>query len=222
MTTKPLTVHTQTFNSLKEAKEYVRTLVARTHINTPLVSDDLDFMLELFKLHPEYEQKKGVGIRAVSIIHPSLYPNNKCFYITREDGSGTDISWLMCIKGRNVKKDILSAFRYAIAYQIQDFRTQQLLTTRHCPYTGVVLDRLNSCVDHEHPVTFAKLVKDFMGDSDLMDVEITLPSDNQLITELTNFEFKNDWREYHLKNAKLRLISTIANLSHAKREANDH
>ena len=61
-----------------------------------------------------------------------------------------------------------------------------------------------------------------MGDSDLMDVEITLPSDNQLITELTNFEFKNDWREYHLKNAKLRLISTIANLSHAKREANDH
>ena len=219
MTTKPLKVHTQTFNSLKEAKQYVRALVLRTHINTPLVSEDLDFMLELFKLHPEYEQKKGVGIRAVSIIHPSLYPNSKCFYITRVDGSGTDISWLMCFKGRDVKKDILSAFRYAIAYQIQDFRTQQLLTTRHCPYTGVVLDRLNSHVDHEYPLTFAKLVKDFMADSDLMDVEITVPSDNQLITELTNPEFKNDWREYHLKNAKLRLISITANLSHAKREA---
>jgi hypothetical protein len=218
MASKPITVGTKTFNTLKDAKQHVRDLIERTPINTPLTGEDLDFVMELFKLHPEYEQKKGVGIRTIKVIHPVLYPKSKCFYITRVDGSGTDISWLTCFTKDNVRKDILNAFRYAVAYQIQDFRSEQLLAPQYCPYTGEVLDKLNSHVDHEAPLTFAKLVNDFMDGAELESVEITKPSDNQMITELVNPYFKRDWREYHLNNAKLRLISITANLSHAKRE----
>jgi len=213
------TINGQLFATKKATVQYVRELVERTPINTPLTGDDFDFVSAYLQHHHEYEQKAGVGIAAITLIRPSTNPNTKCFYITRVDGSGTDISWARCLDKRNKRREVMEAMRIEIAYQITKFKAQFPATGTHCPYTGEELTADSTEVDHEYPLTFKRLAQDFLTSIDMTveDVEITQPADNQTVTFLTDVDFKHAWRMYHKEHAKLRLLSKTGHLKHAKK-----
>ena len=65
--------------------------------------DDFEFLCNIFKEHDEYELKiKNQKIIKISIKKSSY--GSKCFYITREDGTETDISYVSCMDSKKNKK----------------------------------------------------------------------------------------------------------------------
>ena len=214
-----ITVGGITYSTIKDIREKAQSIMNGAPMNCGLIGDDFAFMHALLKYHPEAEQKFGVGLDKLIVMRPIRYPNTRCLYIERVDGTGTDVSWGACLKPNNNKIDRVRAFREAIDYQIQAFRYDQLKTLRYCPYTNEQLTRYNNHVDHEYPLTFNILVKNFLNDIGITigEVEITPAEDNQFAPVLIDPVFTDAWRYYHLTHAKLRLISKTANLSHAKK-----
>lgn len=109
--------------------------------------------------------------------------------------------------------------RVTIWFQAMMFKGAALMSVTHCPYTGEKLTVHNSHVDHEHPLTFKRLVLDFLNSKNigLEDVAITTPADNQTQPLLADDTFAQDWRVYHAEHAKLRLLSKTGHLKHAKK-----
>lgn len=216
---KTLQICNTIFPTKKAAKDFIREIISRHENNETLKGNDFSFIYDLLSVHPESEQKIGCGVSRIFVDLDAQYKKNKCFYLTRTDGSSTDFSWISCIDGRNIRREIFDAFRNAITYQIEEFKKEKLTDSSVCPYTNEKLNNGNSHVDHESPLTFYSLVNKFLKEEsiDLFDVKISEPQDNQFTTSLINNQLIERWKKYHLKNAKLRIISATGNLSHAKK-----
>ncbi|WP_353930910.1 DCL family protein [Okeanomitos corallinicola TIOX110] len=216
---KPVTIGNITFSSHESAKKYIQAIVSHYDQGSRLENNDFIFVSDLLLLHPESDQKIASGIKAIFVDLDAQYHKNKCFYIERMDGSITDFSWISCIKGRNIRKEIFDAFRNAVTDQIKEFRISILKNDVICPYSNEKLNHKNSHVDHVQPLTFYTLVLKFLESESisLVDVKISEPEDNQFTAVLIDLEFKKKWQNYHKENAQLRLISQSANLSEAKK-----
>ena len=111
--------------------------------------EDFEFLCDVFKGHDEYELKtKGQRIRKISIRKVTY--GTKCFYITREDGTETDISFVSCLDSKKNKKikDICAACRESIDYIIKDLR-EKLTFPLVCPLSGVVIKSIKDVhIDH--------------------------------------------------------------------------
>lgn len=216
---KPMQIGNLVFTTKKAAKDFVREIISRNNVKQSLEGDDFLFVSDLLAIHPESEQKIGGGISRIFVDLDAQYQRNKCFYLEWRDGSSTDFSWLSCIDGRNIRREIFDAFRNSIAYQIDNFKAEQLPAGLTCPYTNESLHNGNSHVDHESPLTFYVLVSGFIKKEsiNISDVEISDPEDNQFTASLIDEQFIERWQQYHLSTAKLRVISKTGNLSHARK-----
>jgi hypothetical protein len=216
---KSVTIGNITFSSHKSAKIYIQEIISRYDQGNRLENNDFIFVSDLLLLHPESDQKIGSGIKALFVDLDAQYHRNKCFYIERTDGSITDFSWISCIKGRNIRKEIFDAFRNAVTDQIKEFRISILKNDVICPYSNEKLNHKNSHVDHVEPLTFDNLILKFLESESIrsVDVKLSESEDNQFTAVLIDLEFKKKWQNYHKENAQLRLISQSANLSEAKK-----
>jgi hypothetical protein len=207
------------FPTKKTAKDFVREIISRHAAKSSLAAEDFSFVSDLLAIHPESEQKIGCGISRIFVDFDAQYHRNKCFYLERHDGSSTDFSWVSCIDGRNIRRETFDAFRNAVTDQIDSFKSKQLLAGIFCPYTSESLHNGNCHVDHESPLTFYNLVNNFIAEKSIsiLDVKISAPEDNQFTANLIDKNFIEQWQKYHLKTAKLRVISQTGNLSHAKK-----
>jgi hypothetical protein len=100
-------------------------------------------------------------------------------------------------KNQNQKKNILTAFRQAVEYQIIPMR------------------RPGYHVDHIIP--FHVLLSDFLNDKGMklfdVDVEPLYDLSRLGLYILSDHKLRDRWQEYHKQNAKLRLIEPQENLS---------
>ena len=102
--------------------EEVSTILKRTRLNSEVQGADLDFILEAFKSAPYYEEKtKGQQIVKVVKKKSGNY-GTSCFFIYREDGTSTDISFTKMFRKDPQKDDVLNALRQAIDPIISNFR----------------------------------------------------------------------------------------------------
>ncbi len=92
----PLTIGAEYFSKKGDVEDKVRSMVARYSPMTNVVGADKIFCLELFKYHPHYLQKFGVGISRIQVRLDEY--GKKCFHLYRLDGSDEDISWTKCLK----------------------------------------------------------------------------------------------------------------------------
>lgn len=92
-----VTIGEFTFQTKAECKEFVKTILNKYQINTPVDKPDLEFISELLKRHPEYETKVGSGIKEIVIKLDGYWVKTRCFYIVRTDGTYTDFSYGNCI-----------------------------------------------------------------------------------------------------------------------------
>ena len=82
----------------------------------------MDFILEAFKSAPYYEEKtKGQQIVKVVKKKSGNY-GTSCFFIYREDGTSTDISFTKMFRKDPQKDDVIKALRQAIDPIISNFR----------------------------------------------------------------------------------------------------
>lgn len=217
----PITIAGQSFDTKKEAKQYVRALIERYEPGEKLDPHDQAFVLELLSLHPHYEQKRGVGIEYVTVdLEISFGGRNKHFIIYRTNNSYTDFSWVKCFDGSSHRREVQSAMRAAINDQIIDFRNAELPKNPICPFRKIKLDKTNSHADHAHPVTFISLVESWVQTvGGFESVKINVGVDGQTSATMADEGQRQQWQDFHRRSAQFRLTSIKGNLSDAKRSS---
>ena len=220
MAKRNVRIGSHTFNSKKQAKEYIRSIFSRYDEGETITGGDDNFLRDLILLHPEADQKIGSGVRSFVTRSEPIWKKTRHFVLIRSDGSSTDFSFLSCLGGANKEKDVVSAFRQAISDQIISFKTKSFSgdVLPVCPYLKISIQFHEAHVDHAAPKTFRRLVSDWLALEKLTlgEVIVSSPSDNQWVSELVNSEQRDSWSRFHLEQASLRIVSKTANLSHAK------
>jgi ABC-type antimicrobial peptide transport system ATPase subunit len=97
MRSKPLTVGRKSFATQKAANLYIQELLNSQPLKMPIPEPHHSFLAALISRHPNAAEKIGAGIRHFTVefaVH-----GTRCFYLTREDGTRTDFSYLKCVRG---------------------------------------------------------------------------------------------------------------------------
>lgn len=218
----PIQIGSQIFATKTEAKNYARAIMARyAEAETIIGADDL-FLRDLVAIHPEATRKIGSGISHFTTQLDPVWRKSRHFVIVRTDGTNTDVSFHICIDGSNDRRDVFHALRHAVAEQVISFQRAAFAgdILPVCPYTNEVLSFSDAHVDHTPPDTFFALATRWMQQSSIefQDVPLVENADNQWARAMRDGTQEASWRAFHLSSARLRIISRIANLSHAKRE----
>jgi hypothetical protein len=74
----------------------VRKLIERYPLMGLIDGDDKELCLNLFKHHPEYSKKIGVGILSIQV-RISEEHSTRHFHLHRNDGTDEEISWTKCV-----------------------------------------------------------------------------------------------------------------------------
>ena len=89
-----VTVNNIEFNSKTKVQEFAKTILMKYAGNDILSKEDQEFMIAYFEqFHYEWKRKNGVGIENL-FIKKSEWDNNE-FWIKRNDGSTTDVSYII-------------------------------------------------------------------------------------------------------------------------------
>lgn len=177
---------------------------------------DAQLLHGLIAEHECAVEKIGAGIASIRVDAVTGYPNARGFWISRIDGSSTDVSFRKIIHPQTHRTAVTNALRDAVSKQSMEF----FLTfwTRYdgftdCPVTGEMMTPDDSDVDHTPPDTFVALVRQFLEDECLSieSVRLTSSSDNQIGRSLADELLVERWQAFHLSNARLRVVSTYAN-----------
>ena len=162
---KPILIGSTTYPSKKAAKDFFRGIRDRYTDGVEIAGLDHSLLLDLVEIHPEAEDKFGVGIKHFTVEIDQEFGTTRHFVIHRIDGTSTDVSFNSAIDGRNTRADRLEAMRRAIAPQITRFAQAKLDTLEPlvCPFMGEQITIENYHVDHEAPATFQKLLAAGMG-----------------------------------------------------------
>lgn len=212
-------VASERFPTKKALTERVQKLLQATPLLTPISGPDEVFLRALFQRHPDAAEKIGRGIASIQIELNPPY-NKRGFWITRTDGSRTDISYRECVSPANRERDYLLAFRSAVAPDIIAFGNQVFSESPVlCPITGESLSLGYSHTDHIPPLTFAALVAEFLRANNLAPADISTSGhgNGECSLEITDAALKQRWIDFHRQHARLRIISPAANMKQGAR-----
>lgn len=95
---KPLTISGVSFQTQKDAQEYIQGILYRYPLKTPIPEPDHSFLCALVSLHPSAAEKIGTGIDHFTV--EKALGGTVCFYVTRTDGSRSDFSFGKCLRGK--------------------------------------------------------------------------------------------------------------------------
>lgn len=203
--------------STKRALENeVRAIVARTPIETPIVGEDLSFMVELFQMHPMWLAKWAGGVRSIVIRENRGYGMRPTlgFWLIRTDDSEVDISWRECIYPTPHHAKVRAAMRLAVTEQLVDCRRRWMMSKRamamgghayQCDACGNDVANEDAEVDHQPPQEFKTMVAEFLSAKKFLFTDIAVehgPRGDKLQDE----ELARDWREWHEQRALLWLV----------------
>lgn len=192
-----------------------------------LITEDYDFLVDLFQFHDEWHQKTALGFAGISTAITAQ--GTKCFVLVLGDGSSIDISFKHATKCIQVANGIerlpqalfnfRSAARSTIDVQIREFRDQQLVSGPKCPISNVSLTRANVAVDHYNP-SFDELLFEFCKTRGIDPTSIQIGSKYGTIPYFEDESLASDWYRYHQENANLRVVEKKENLKLPKQKAN--
>ena len=218
---KPVLIGRFEFDTKTAATKYVQEILNTATWGDALTGANHEFVFSLLYRHPSATEKVGCGIQHFTVNND----NNgcRCFYIHRTDGTNAHFSYLKSLKGRDdLRSLVLGAIHRAIDEQIWAFRDKQLQGgPLICCYTQQPVTRDSCHVDHLNP-TFLELYTAWMARERLVleDLRVSDGSGNEVGRRMTDSSQRDSWQEYHRKNAQLRMLSPLGNLSAAKIEAN--
>lgn len=222
MVSHPMKLGSYEFPSKKEAKEYIRGVLDRNrNTGEALEGEELEATLDLLEYHPNYEEKFWVGIKSIYVKGSE---NNRCFNIDYIDGSedghfGID----KCFHGSSktlARNRRQKAYRMAVKDQTDKYKEEHRY--ERCAKCGCsTLEEAH--VDHEEP-QFAELIRQFEQDRSYLPIEFDEGQNHTKIFREGNpkdAKFAGDWREFHKKNAKLRVLCPKCNLTRNRLIANE-
>lgn len=195
------------FKTKKALSEKIREIASRGF--RELDGDDLSLMLKVLELHPNYNEKKGSGVKSISI-KPNAWGNSYTCWINRTDGSSIDFSWHSCLKGKKKtpEENLKQAMRRSIMEQITLFKIEQSFFYTCCPECGS--ESIETEIDHDYP-KFRELYSEFVKNRNMPkefdDCEKYLVAKFKKEDEAIELE----WKEFHEKKANLKMICKKCN-----------
>ncbi len=130
------------------AQKEARRILNESELYKPLNDSDKNFMIDWFRqIHEEPQRKFGAGVKSLSIRMNYQYSKSgtRGFWITRIDGTETDISYL---PKRSQHTKVTKALRTAVQPTIDEFRMKH----------GVIV---GAHIDHAGDWPFSRIVSEF-------------------------------------------------------------
>jgi hypothetical protein len=218
---KQIILGNKTFKTQSECEKYTRTILTELGItdSVKLKNEEyFNFLSLLCKRHPHHLQKL-IKFVDFQIYQDVLNKRGLALNIVNNDNTYTEISWRICVTGREKTSKSLfnSALRQSVSYQIKEFRDASDLS--YCRECNCSLYNKNLHIDH-HEIQFIKLVEDFL---ELNKETIIIPTEynKKELTFETLFKDEYDWigklfEQYHLEHATLRVLCETCNLTREK------
>jgi len=134
-------------------------------------------------------------------------------YAVLEDGSEVDFSYRKCIeaafdpraKERIRRLNVIQAFRRAVEDQIIEFKRSRSFGKYVILDNGALAKDDEIHVHHEPP--FEALLEEFLRMKGLTLDQVQIKEAGDGISyDLADEKLKEEWREFHRKNARLRLV----------------
>ena len=95
---RSIELSTQTFAKAGDARQFYSAMLQRYGLGARLSDEDTAQVIALLNRHDEKAEKVGCGIAHFSVDPAPDYPDQRCFWITRTDGSRIDISYHHCLE----------------------------------------------------------------------------------------------------------------------------
>lgn len=211
---KPVRFGSYDFKTKKDATEDVRKRIAKYEVGQTLGWEDFTFFMSLFTLHDQYDEKVGPGVSRIVVERD--FHNNKCLHLSRIDSSKVSISWVHCLKPFCIKSTVSSAFRRAVKETIMQFKSDSLKAGALCPINKSPITYTNSHVAYIN-ASFETLLEDFLKAERVAFEEVQLcrpsESDTDQRRVISDMLLVKRWQAFHRLNAKLELLSDVANMS---------
>lgn len=207
----------QEFKTKKAVRDYASRILNGSTLGASLAGADFDFVFDLLARHIEADTKVGCGIASLEVENAPGW-KNRCFWITRVDGTRTDFGIQSCLNPATHEQNVRSALRTEVADQVTAFRRNAFAQGAvRCAVTGVDLTEALAHVDHAKPHTFIALAQDFLAAHDVASIALAGQGDGDTVLTIVDREIANQWRNYHATHARLRLVSAAANLGLLRR-----
>jgi hypothetical protein len=166
------------------------------------------FFLQLFKRHPEYPEKIA-GLVDIKIQRNPIFKKNLEVVMIKENNIFEDISICKaCITGKG-KDNLKEALREAIVPQIMKYKNNNDVW-----YCDICNSSEKIQIDHVNP-QFEEMIYNFCQGK-LLPTKFDDNSAHQAIFRNCDREFKDEWINYHQKNAILRPLCQSCNNGRTK------
>jgi hypothetical protein len=212
------------FGKKSEAEAHVRSILLRYDHMRPLEGADLAFVVAILDSHPNREVIVDCGIQSIVVQHLNDRYDSRRFLLKRTDKSIRDFTWRHAIYPRSARQRVMKACRWAVKGQIEKFKQEVFSTVSSitCIVSGVEVHPAESDVDHVPPRTFEALVDAWLS-------SLHMEADDVALVPVAGYEqpdrwedtfLRDNWCDYHKIHADLRVISSAANRSTVRKQAN--
>lgn len=212
------------FKAKTTLQAYCKYVLNNAKLNTLLEGEWEAVLIDVLKMHACYDGKtKGqsykIGVRTCNI-----NPRNRQFFILREDGSDTDFSYYKAISESKTNmariKEILRASikDQTVAYKMEYFiKNEDSRGFVLCEETGLKLKMKDSHIDH-YPKQFDEIVQEWADKYNVVseDVKLIPPGDNATVWGMADNKLLLSFQEYHLSQARYRIVLNKVNLQRKK------
>jgi hypothetical protein len=205
----------QVFASKQDMTDAVKAILASYEPGQVVQPKDEALLLDLLAHHPRAQDKIGVGIQRIRVRANPSYPATRMFWLERVDGSADNFSYIKCLRPVSLWERLTRAMRVAITPQIVERKTRVFggRAVVQCPVTDVRCTWEQMHVDHRPPLTFARLMQDFLLSEGLGPEQIDLDeAPDGIGSVLANAEWSQEWQDYHALFADLWVISIAAHV----------
>jgi hypothetical protein len=174
------------------------------------IIEERDFLVNVFKNHPNWQEKRGEGGKRIFIGQDNY--KHRCFFIERIDNTVVDISYLTAIAG-NSKSDlerIKIACRTAILPEIINFRNKNVIFgVTKCAISDEILTKENINIDH-YDLKFSEMFELWIKRYNPKELIKNIQVQEQTSIFINN-EILNDFISFHNLNCKLRAVTKHVN-----------
>ena len=199
------------FATKEKALAYTRNIIKECGYGHITEGKSFDYLMALFKLHPNAESKIGCGVQSI-LIQVNYYKNGDELYIYRTDGTKIDISWNQCclFGAITINVRLKDAMRLSVDSHINDYkRTQPAI----CVYCGSTQDIE---IDHHQP-SFLQLYDQFVKHKTLPTKFDDDDKTNRTLFKPEDIQFKTEWIQHHNTKCNLQVLCGQCNRRKCKK-----
>lgn len=226
---KPVSIGRFHFDSIDALTSCARRILNESPPLAPLKGDDLELVQELRWARTT---KRRLAPKDAPIHVGFNDRGNKTFVFTATcDGLDRTFSYTKAAReaagslspGREAIDHYKNAMRMALGLDIETFKLDAYAGAEciACASCGEDVPWCSSHVDHEYPITFDLLLWEFTRKAKLRISGAQIEKVEFLGWELSDPDVEREWREYHTKYARLRVVCASCNLSLPKTDRRD-